>query len=170
MSATRAGHGTPGAPAGARARMRRLSLLAVALGVALLAGVLLFGSGIALARSTGAQALGARAAATATAVAHTPTAAPTATPLPAPTPVTLTSNGLAIFTTLGCILGVIGLLAFGIAWITLLSDGWGPMLRALIVGNRKGRLRFARKPQNGRLSEPRPPRTPVAGGGRGGWR
>lgn len=89
----------------------------------------------------------------------------------APTPITLTSNALAIFTTLGCLLGVIGLLALVIAWITLVSDGWGPMLKALIVGNRRGRLRFARRPTNSRARLTGPPgRATPAPRERGGWR
>jgi hypothetical protein len=83
--------------------------------------------------------------------------ADTASTSAGPTPITLTSNGLAIFTSLGCLLGVIGLLALVIAWITLVSDGWGPMLKALIVGNRRGRLRFARRPTNSRARLTGPP-------------
>ena len=60
-------------------------------------------------------------------------------------PSNLTSNGLTIFTTLGCILGLVGLLAITITWITLVSDGWGPMLKAVALGNRRGKLRFERK-------------------------
>ena len=85
------------------------------------------------------------------------------------TPSNLASSGLAIFTTLGCIVGLIGLLAVAIAWITLVSDGWGPMLKAVVRGNRRGRLRFPRKGASGRdATRERPPSS--APRSRGGWR
>jgi hypothetical protein len=61
-------------------------------------------------------------------------------------PTQLTSNGLIIFTTLGCLLGVGGIAALAIGGISLVSDGWGPLLVVLLLGNRRGRRRFARKP------------------------
>ncbi|HEY7984624.1 MAG TPA: hypothetical protein VID73_10680 [Ktedonobacterales bacterium] len=61
-------------------------------------------------------------------------------------PTQLTSNGLVIFTTLGCLLGVGGIAALAIGGISLVSDGWGPLLLVLLLGNRRGRRRFARKP------------------------
>jgi hypothetical protein len=61
-------------------------------------------------------------------------------------PTQLTSSGLVIFTTLGCLLGVGGLAALAIGGISLVSDGWGPLLVVLLLGNRRGKRRFARKP------------------------
>jgi hypothetical protein len=61
-------------------------------------------------------------------------------------PTQLTSNGLIIFTTLGCLLGVGGIAALAIGSISLVSDGWGPLLVVLLLGNRRGRRRFARRP------------------------
>lgn len=85
------------------------------------------------------------------------------------TPSNLASNGLAVFTTLGCIVGLIGLLAVAITWITLVSDGWGPMLKAVVRGNRRGKLRFTRKGADARGATRE--RTPVsAPRSRGGWR
>jgi hypothetical protein len=63
-------------------------------------------------------------------------------------PAQLTSNGLIIFTTLGCLLGVGGIAALAIGGISLVSDGWGPLLVALLLGNRRGRRQFARKASN----------------------
>jgi hypothetical protein len=61
-------------------------------------------------------------------------------------PTQLTSSGLIIFTTLGCLLGVGGLAALAIGGISLVSDGWSPLLVVLLLGNRRGKRRFARKP------------------------
>lgn len=85
------------------------------------------------------------------------------------TPSNLASNGLAIFTTLGCIVGVIGLLAVGITWLTLVSDGWGPMLKAVVRGNRRGKLRFKRKgvDSRGAARSRQPVSAPKS---RSGWR
>jgi hypothetical protein len=63
-------------------------------------------------------------------------------------PAQLTSNGLVIFTTLGCLLGVGGIAALAIGSISLVSDGWGPLLVALVLGNRRGRRHFARRRPN----------------------
>jgi hypothetical protein len=60
-------------------------------------------------------------------------------------PTQLTSNGLIIFTTLGCLLGVGGIAALAIGGISLVSDGWGPLLVVLLLGNRRGKRHFARK-------------------------
>lgn len=85
------------------------------------------------------------------------------------TPSNLASNGLAIFTALGCIVGVIGLLAVGITWITLVSDGWGPLLKAVVRGNRRGKLRFTRKGAERRVAKRE--QAPVsASRSRDGWR
>ncbi len=82
----------------------------------------------------------------------------------------LTSNGLLIFTTIGCIFGVIGLLAVIIASITLVSDGWGPMLKAMIRGNRRGRLRFKRRGGAASGDARRAPRSDPRGGGTSDYR
>jgi hypothetical protein len=63
-------------------------------------------------------------------------------------PAQLTSNGLVVFSTLGCLLGVGGIAALAIGGISLVSDGWGPLLVVLLLGNRRGRRRFARKPSD----------------------
>lgn len=86
-------------------------------------------------------------------------------------PADMSSNGLFVFTTLGCVMGLLGLLAVLVTWVTLVSDGWGPVLKALILGNRRGKRRFGRGSRAGRdddrmgWSEPGP-----ATRGGGGWR
>ncbi|HEY7834778.1 MAG TPA: hypothetical protein VIG30_14490 [Ktedonobacterales bacterium] len=82
----------------------------------------------------------------------------------------LTSNGLLIFTTIGCIFGVIGLLAVIVASVTLVSDGWGPMLKAMIRGNRRGRLRFKRRGGAASGDARRAPRSDPRGGGTSDYR
>lgn len=87
-------------------------------------------------------------------------------------PTDMTSNGILIFATLGCVVGVIGLIALVIAWITLVSDGWGPLLKVLLLGNRRGKRRFKRKPQaeaHGGIAERGGPQA-YGGRGRGGGR
>jgi hypothetical protein len=78
-------------------------------------------------------------------------------------PAGLTSNGLLIATTLGCIVGILGLMAVLVTWFVLSSNGWGPLLKSVLLGNRKGRRRFHR------LGEPEP-RMPSSHGSRGDWR
>ncbi len=55
---------------------------------------------------------------------------------------------LLLSTVLGCVLGVVGLIALAFTGLTLSSDGWGPLIKAVLLGNRRGRRRF----------DPRPPR------------
>jgi hypothetical protein len=71
-------------------------------------------------------------------------------------PEDLSSNGLTIFAALGCILGVLGLIAVAITSITLVSDGWGPLVKVVLLGNRRGRRRFERKPQRAREARAAP--------------
>ena len=85
-------------------------------------------------------------------------------------PSDLDSNGLTIFATLGCILGLIGLLALTIAWITLMSDGWGPMLKAVLLGNRRGKRRFNRQARAKGASGPKRGGSRSVANPRGGWR
>ncbi len=61
-------------------------------------------------------------------------------------PENLASYGLVISTVLGCVLGVVGLIALAFTGLTLSSDGWGPLIKAVLLGNRRGRRRFDRRP------------------------
>ena len=65
-------------------------------------------------------------------------------------PENLASYGLVISTVLGCVLGVIGLIALAFTGLTLSSDGWGPLIKAVLLGNRRGRRRFNSRPRNTR--------------------
>jgi hypothetical protein len=65
-------------------------------------------------------------------------------------PENVASYGLVIFTSLGCVLGVIGLSTLAFAGFTLSSDGWGPVIKAVLLGNRRGRRRFDRRPSGAR--------------------
>jgi hypothetical protein len=62
-------------------------------------------------------------------------------------PSKLASNGLFFLTTLGCVFGIAGIAALAIGGVSLVSDGWGPLLVVLLLGNRRGRRRFPRKPR-----------------------
>jgi hypothetical protein len=61
-------------------------------------------------------------------------------------PGNLASYGLVIFTVLGCVLGVVGLIALAFTGLTLNSDGWGPLIKAVLLGNRRGKRRFDHRP------------------------
>ena len=65
-------------------------------------------------------------------------------------PENLASYGLVISTVLGCVLGVVGLIALAFTGLTLSSDGWGPLIKAVLLGNRRGRRRFNSRPRNTR--------------------
>jgi hypothetical protein len=72
-------------------------------------------------------------------------------------PDNLASYGLVVFTTLGCILGVVGLIAVAFTGLTLSSDGWGPLIKAVLLGNRRGKRRFdSRPPRDSRPSRQAP--------------
>jgi hypothetical protein len=73
------------------------------------------------------------------------------------------SSVLVIFTTAGCIVGVLGLLAVVVAWIALVSDGWGPLLTVLVLGNRRGKRRFRRRERQRSRVAPRAERPEYAG-------
>ena len=62
-------------------------------------------------------------------------------------PSKLASNGLFFLTTLGCVFGIAGIAALAIGGVSLVSDGWGPLLVVLLLGNRRGRRQFPRKPR-----------------------
>jgi hypothetical protein len=77
------------------------------------------------------------------------------------TPDNLASYGLVISTVLGCFMGVVGLLMAGFTGLTLTSGGWGPVVKAVLLGNRRGKRRFGRGEDDMWAPETR---------GRGGWR
>jgi hypothetical protein len=86
-------------------------------------------------------------------------------------PADMSSNGLFIFSTLGCVVGILGLIAAAITWVLLVSEGWGPLLKAVLLGNRKGRRRFRRREQTDSERRPVDERYPApAARGRSGWR
>lgn len=54
-------------------------------------------------------------------------------------PAAFGSNGLLVATTLSCVIGILGLVIAFIALSVLLRNGYGPFLRALLLGKRAGR-------------------------------
>ena len=61
------------------------------------------------------------------------------------TPSDLTSPWMLVVSVLGCIFGLIGLGTVLVTWYLLVSDGWGPLVKAVLLGNRKGKRRFKHK-------------------------
>lgn len=94
-------------------------------------------------------------------------------PLQGLSPSNFGTNGLLVATTLGCIIGLLGIVIGGIALYKLVQSGYGPFLRALALGNRRNRTdrshRRRNLPVSGRssynddfardLSSPEPRRT-----------
>lgn len=83
----------------------------------------------------------------------------------------LGSNGLFIFTALGCVMGLLGLVAVLVTWTMLASDGWGPVVKVLLLGNRHGTRRVGPALPAARGGERAGKNAPAAmTRGRGGWR
>jgi hypothetical protein len=94
-------------------------------------------------------------------------------PLQGLSPSNFGTNGLLVATTLGCIVGLLGIAIGGIALYVLVQSGYGPFLRALALGNRRSKTNRSRRrrklPVSGRssynddfagdLSSPEPRRT-----------
>jgi hypothetical protein len=94
-------------------------------------------------------------------------------PLQGLSPSDFGTNGLLVATTLGCIVGLLGIVIGGIALYKLVQSGYGPFLRALALGNRRNKTDRSRRrrnlPVSGRssynddfardLSSPQPRRT-----------
>jgi hypothetical protein len=60
-------------------------------------------------------------------------------PLASLSPAALNSNGLLIATSLSCVVAVLGLIVAVVAIYVLVNGGYGPFLRALVLGKRAGR-------------------------------
>jgi hypothetical protein len=60
-------------------------------------------------------------------------------PLQGLSPASFGTNGLLVATTLGCIVGLLGIAIGGIALYKLVQSGYGPFLRALVLGNRRNK-------------------------------
>jgi hypothetical protein len=94
-------------------------------------------------------------------------------PLQGLSPSNFGTNGLLVATTLGCIVGLLGIAVGGIALYKLVQSGYGPFLRALALGNRRNKTDRSRRRRNlsvsgrssynddfaGDLSSPEPRRT-----------
>jgi hypothetical protein len=52
-------------------------------------------------------------------------------------PANFGTNGLLVATTLGCIIGLLGIVVGGTALYKLVQSGYGPFLIALALGNRR---------------------------------
>jgi hypothetical protein len=85
-------------------------------------------------------------------------------------PSNLSSPWMLVFSTLGCVLGVIALGTLLVTWYLLVSDGWGPLVKAVLLGNRKGKRHFTRRKAGATRGTREPERAPVpAMRQRGGW-
>ena len=77
-------------------------------------------------------------------------------PLQGLSPSNFGTNGLLVATTLGCIVGLLGIAIGGIALYKLVQSGYGPFLRALALGNRRSKTDRSRRrrklPVSGRSS------------------
>jgi hypothetical protein len=69
-------------------------------------------------------------------------------PLQGLSPSNFGTNGMLIATTLGCIVGLLGIVIGGIALYVLVQSGYGPFLRALVLGNRRTRTDRSRRRRN----------------------
>jgi hypothetical protein len=65
-------------------------------------------------------------------------------PLGGLSPSNFGTNGLLVATTLGCVVALLGIAIGGIALYVLVQGGYGPFLRALAQGNRRGKDRTGR--------------------------
>ena len=139
-------------------------LTALGLGFAALClGLLLLLAAPAVTRAAPSQSLAQSARQVQSQLALSPTAAseptqidlsqPTvgASSAPAAVPVTtsLGSNGLTIAVILSCLTGVFGLILGSVALSALLRGGYGPFLRALLPGGRRGGRGSSRAQRNG---------------------
>jgi hypothetical protein len=62
-------------------------------------------------------------------------------PLQGITPAAFGSNGLLFATTMSCVVALLGLIVVAVAMRVLLRGGYGPFMRALLLGKRAGRKR-----------------------------
>jgi hypothetical protein len=86
-------------------------------------------------------------------------------------PSNLTSPWMLVFSALGCVLGIIALGTLLVTWYLLVSGGWGPLLKAVLLGNRKGKRNFARRKSGPARGVRQPERMPASAmRARGGWR
>jgi hypothetical protein len=69
-------------------------------------------------------------------------------PLQGLSPSNFGTNGLLVATTLGCIVGLLGIAIGGIALYVLVQSGYGPFLRALALGNRHSKTDRSRRRRN----------------------
>jgi hypothetical protein len=69
-------------------------------------------------------------------------------PLQGLSPSDFGTNGLLVATTLGCIVGLLGIAIGGIAFYKLVQSGYGPFLRALALGNRRNQTSRSRRRRN----------------------
>jgi hypothetical protein len=69
-------------------------------------------------------------------------------PLQGLSPSNFGTNGLLVATTLGCIVGLLGIAIGGIALYKLVQSGYGPFLRALVLGNRRNKTNRSRRRRN----------------------
>jgi hypothetical protein len=79
----------------------------------------------------------------------------------------MNSYVLLMLTTLGCVFGIGGLIAAVVTWYMLVNQGWGPMIKAVLLGNRRGQRRFAGASGNAYAERSAPV---PAYRDRGGWR
>jgi hypothetical protein len=73
-------------------------------------------------------------------------------PLQGLSPSNFGTNGLLVATTLGCIVGLLGIVIGGIAFYKLVQSGYGPFLRALALGNRRNQSHRSRRRRNRSVS------------------
>ncbi|HEX9058409.1 MAG TPA: hypothetical protein VF818_12850 [Ktedonobacterales bacterium] len=79
----------------------------------------------------------------------------------------MNSYVLLMLSTLGCVFGIGGLIAAVVTWYMLVNQGWGPMIKAVLLGNRRGQRRFAGASGNAYAERSAPV---PAYRDRGGWR
>ena len=87
------------------------------------------------------------------------------------TPSNLASPWLLVLSALGCVFGLLGLGTLMVTWYLLASDGWTPVVKAVLLGNRKGKRRFPQRSSGPSGRARRPVAAPIsAQRARGGWR
>ena len=79
----------------------------------------------------------------------------------------MNSYVLLMLSTLGCVFGIGGLIAAVVTWYMLVNQGWGPMIKAVLLGNRRGQRRFGGASGNAYAERSAPV---PAYRDRGGWR
>jgi hypothetical protein len=68
-----------------------------------------------------------------------PTVSSDNSPLASLSPGAISSNGLLIATSLSCVVAILGLIVAAVAMYVLVNGGYGPFLKALVLGKRAGR-------------------------------